>query len=64
MSKKIKYWCDSGASIHSCLEGETSLEELGLTEEEWDAMSDDERDDMMREIACDQLCWGYELEDA
>ena len=64
MSKKIKYWCDSGANIHSCLKGETSLDELGLTEDEWNAMSDDERDDIMREIACDRLDWGYEIEGA
>lgn len=64
MSKKIKYWCDSGANIHSCRKGETSLDELGLTEDEWNAMSDDERDDMMREIACERLDWGYALEGA
>ena len=62
MSKKIKYWCDSGANIHSRREDETSLSELGLTEEEWHAMSDEQRDDMMREIAWDRADWGYELE--
>ena len=64
MSKKIKYWCDSGANIHSCRRGETTLEELGMTEEEWDAMTDERRDDVMREVACDRLDWGYTLEEA
>lgn len=64
MSKKIKYWCDSGANAFSNREGTTTLEEVGLTEAEWDAMSEDNRDEFMREIACDRLDWGYVLEDA
>lgn len=64
MSKKIKYWCDSGANIHSCRKGTTTLDELGLTEEEWHAMSDEDRENLMRDIALDRLDWGYALEDA
>jgi hypothetical protein len=64
MSKKIKYWCDSGANIHSCRRGTTTLDELGLTEEEWHAMSDEDRENLMRDIALDRLDWGYSLEDA
>jgi hypothetical protein len=64
MSKKIKYWCDSGANIHSCRKGTTTLDELGLTEEEWHAMSDEDRENLMRDIALDRLDWGYSLEDA
>lgn len=64
MSKTIKYWCDSGANIHSCRKGTTTLDELGMTEEEWNEMSDNERDDLMREIACERMDWGYELEGA
>ena len=63
MSKKIKYWCNSGANIHSCRKGTTTLDELGLTEEEWHAMSDEDRDNLMRDIALDRLDWGYSLED-
>ena len=63
MSKKIKYWCDSGANMHSCRKGTTTLDELGLTEEEWHAMSDEDRDNLMRDIALDRLDWGYSLED-
>ena len=63
MSKTIKYWCDSGANIHSCKRGETTLEAIGLTEAEWHEMTDDQRDELMRDIACDRLDWGYSLED-
>lgn len=63
MSKKIKYWCDSGANTHSCRKGTTTLDELGLTEEEWHAMSDEDRENLMRDIALDRLDWGYSLED-
>lgn len=63
MSKKIKYWCDSGANMHSCRKGTTTLDELGLTEEEWHAMSDEDRENLMRDIALDRLDWGYSLED-
>lgn len=62
MSKTIKYWCDSGANIHSRREGTITLDELGLTEEEWNEMSDDGRDELMRDIAFERLDWGYQLE--
>ena len=64
MSKKIKYWCDSGANAFSCREGTVTMEELGLTEAEWDAMNEYQRDEVMREIACERLDWGYVLKDA
>ena len=63
MSKTIKYWCDSGANALSCREGEITLAELQMTEAEWLSLTDDERDEMMRDIACDRLDWGYALED-
>ena len=64
MSVKIKYWCDSGANIHSCRTGTTTFEELGVTKDEWDEMSSDEKEEIMRDIAFDRLDWGYELEEA
>lgn len=63
MSRKIRWWCDSGANASSCLRGDTTLEELGLTESEWNQMTPEKRDEIMREIACDRLDWGYTLED-
>lgn len=64
MSKKVKYWCDSGANIHSCREGEITLDELGITEDEWNSMSVDDKEKMMRDVALERLDWGYELVDA
>jgi hypothetical protein len=64
MSKKIRYWCDSGANAFSNKKGEITLEEMGITEAEWEAMTENERDDLMRDVACDRLDWGYSLEDA
>jgi len=32
---KIRFWCDSGANIHSCREEVANIEQLGFTEEEW-----------------------------
>jgi hypothetical protein len=63
MSKIIKYWCDSGANSHSCLRDSVTLEQLNLTEEEWLALTEEEKDHIMRDIALDRLDWGYSLED-
>ena len=59
MSKTIKYWCDSGANAFSCREGTTTLEEMGVTDAEWDAMDEDQRAELMRDIACERLDWGF-----
>jgi hypothetical protein len=59
MSKVFKVWCDSGANIHSCWEDKYSLEDLGLTNEEWEDMTEDEKDRFMQDIAFDRLDWGY-----
>ena len=43
----IKYWLDNGANTHPCYTGETSLEDLGPTGEDWDNMRDKEKDELM-----------------
>lgn len=63
MSKTIHYWCDSGANVHSTYRGKIALEELGMTEDEWLELTNDERDNVMREIALERLDWGYRLEE-
>lgn len=60
MSKKLRIWCDSGANIHSCYEQEMTLEQLDISEEEWQSMGEKEKDEIMKEIAFDRLDWGYE----
>jgi len=65
MSKQIKpgrtiyWWMDSGANIHSCNRGEITLDELGITDDEWNAMSEKEREEVMRDVAFMQVDWGF-----
>jgi hypothetical protein len=60
MRMKLRIWCDSGANIHSCREVESSTEELGYTDEEWAALSEEERESAAKTIAWENLDWGYE----
>ena len=55
----IEYWLDSGANINSRYTGEVSLEELGLTGEEWDDMRNEDKDELMRELAFEKSEWNY-----
>lgn len=59
MSRTFKVWLDSGANIHSRYEAEVSLDDLGLTSEEFDALSDDEIDEAFREFAFAKSDWGW-----
>lgn len=60
MSRKFKVWLDSGANIHSSREQIVSLDDIGCTDEEWDELSEDQREELMREVAFDQADWGFE----
>jgi hypothetical protein len=59
MSKKFKVWLDSGANIHSRREAVVTLDQIGISESEWEIMTDDEREDVMRDIAFDHSDWGF-----
>jgi len=59
MGRKFKVWLDSGANIHSSYEQVVTLDDLGYTDEEWDQLSDDERENEMRELAWERADWGY-----
>lgn len=59
MPRKFRIWLDSGANIHSRYEQTLSLDELGLDDETWDDMTDEEKDDFMREEAFSRSDWGY-----
>ena len=59
MSKVFKVWLDSGANIHSKRYVIISLEELGYTDEEWEAMPEIDQEEIMREIAFEQTEWGW-----
>lgn len=60
MSRKFRVFLDSGANIHSKYETTTTLEEQGIESEEWDAMTDAEKDEVMKEVAFEQSGWGFE----
>lgn len=61
MSVKIRYWLDSGANSLSTFKDEVSLEDLGLTEPEWDALSEEEKEELIRPLAFDRSDWGFRL---
>ncbi|MDU9355298.1 hypothetical protein PGS10_11660 [Klebsiella sp. 141153] len=62
MGRKFKVFLDSGANIHSKYEREVDLDELGI-EEDWDEMSEEEKNEVMQEIAWENMEWGfYEIE--
>lgn len=56
---KFKVWLDSGANAHSCYEQEVSLEDMGVTREQWDEWSEEYKDDYMRDFAWNRMEWGY-----
>ena len=60
MGRKFKVYLDSGANIHSRYEATVDLEGLGLELEEWDNMSDEEQQEIMREFAWERMEWGFE----
>ena len=60
MSRKFKTWLDIG-TYSGCARKETvTLDELGIADEEWDAMSEDEQNEVMRPVICVDIDWGYE----
>jgi len=53
-TKTIKAWLNSGANIHSCYKVEFEVDT-----DEWDAMSDDEKDEYAKEYAWQRMDWGW-----
>lgn len=64
MSKKFKVWLDSGANHDSCREEVVSLADLGISDAEWAAMSEDDRETAMRQVAFERSDWGFTEIDA
>ena len=48
---KIEFYCDSGANIHYKYTEVVNLEEWGISDDEWVAMSDEEKYEMANEWA-------------
>lgn len=57
--KKFKVWLNSGANAYSEYSTEVTTEDIGASEEEWNAMSEDEKESVMREIAFERSEWGF-----
>ena len=57
----VKFYCDSGANIHSC-RSETfdTVKDLGLEDGEWESLSEDDKHEMARDWANDRLEIYYE----
>lgn len=58
---KLRVWLDSGANAHSNREQLLEFSELGVTPEEWEALEDDEKDELAKEVAWDRMEWGWEV---
>lgn len=54
---KFKVWLDSGANIHSRYEQEIEIDDM--SEEEFNSMSDEEKDEMFKEYAWSRMDWGW-----
>jgi len=57
---KVKFYCDSGANIHSCREEVADISDWGIEDDEWNGMTDDEKWKVAEEWANDSLEIGYE----
>lgn len=55
---KIEFYCDAGANIHSRRKETFSLDDLGITAEEWAEMDEDARYKMAEEWAWEKLSIG------
>jgi hypothetical protein len=52
----VYFNCDSGANIKSCRTDKIDTEaDLGLAQGEWEAMTDDEKQEMVNEWAYERL---------
>lgn len=56
---KLKTWLDSGANSFSCRKQTFTFEELGLTEDEWDEMTEYEKEEFVKEIVWNWMDWGF-----
>lgn len=59
MTKKFRVWLDSGANHDSCREQIISLTDLNISDEQWDSMGEEDRENEMREIAFEHSDWGF-----
>ena len=61
---KVKFYCDSGANIHSCREEVVDLvEDWGMTPEECAELTEDDKLELAQDWANDRLDIGMEIVD-
>ena len=61
---KVKFYCDSGANIHSCREEVVDLvEDWGMTPEECAELTEDDKIELAQDWANDRLDIGMEILD-
>ncbi len=56
---KIEFYCNSGANAFSCRKEVFTIDDLGMSEQQWDALSDDEKYAQAEEWANDRLEIGW-----
>lgn len=57
---KVKFYCDSGANIHSCREEVMdTVKDLGLKEGEWEGLSEEEKYEQVKDWMNDRLEYGF-----
>ena len=52
---KVKFVCDSGANIHSARTEVIDTEDYGYTDEEWLELSEEQKQEIVEEWACERL---------
>lgn len=58
---KVRFYCDSGANIHSCRdEIFDTVEDLGLEDGEWEKMDDEAKEECVKDWMSDHLDYGWE----
>lgn len=60
MTRKFKVSLDSGANCQSARVTELTLDDIGFEDAEWDSMTEDEKDVVMKDIAFETLEWYWE----
>lgn len=58
---KIQFWCDNNANIHSKKTETFTLDQLGIEENDWKEMSEDERYAMVHEWAMQEFEYGFKV---
>jgi hypothetical protein len=60
---KVTFWCDTGANIYSCKEEFfDTVKDLNMAEEEWEGMTDEEKEKEVYQWAQEYFNFGWKEE--